>query len=71
MDFSSFLSAWRRKRQAARAAVDDARGYRVSRKQVFFAYVIEAAIIGAGAFAGYQFANRYAGDEPVQVAALD
>ncbi len=50
-------------------------GYRVHWKRFYIAYFIEAAIVGASVFAGWQFANRYAGDEPaaaapMQVAAL-
>lgn len=51
---------------------DRKRGYSVNRKALAAAYFIEAAIIGAGFFAGLEFANRYAsGETTTKVAALD
>jgi hypothetical protein len=78
-DFPEMISdrnpdAIRRRGERIFCAIRDRkRGYALDYKVISFAYFIEAAIIGAGFFAGYEFANRYAVDAPTgaqQVAAL-
>ena len=61
-----------RRRRIYNAMREQRMGYRVNWKRVFIAYFIEFGIIGSSIFAGWQFANRYAGNEmaTVEVAAL-
>ena len=60
--------AAQRGRRIFTAIRDSKRGWRINKKALVVAYVVEAAIIGSSLAAGIQFANRYADDAPTSVA---